>query len=135
VVTPTAFHEEYAIVSITNREIMLSKLVPNKQGVNEIKYVKLRRTFKIDETSTAGTVKELDATIKEINADPTTMLYVINDKITGTDKNVFKKLKPSDIKSIRKVIEPAAAAVYGARAANGVVLITTVNYKKKVRTS
>ncbi|MES2372931.1 MAG: hypothetical protein V4557_10150 [Bacteroidota bacterium] len=74
-------------------------------------------------------------TIKEIIADPTPMLYVINDKITGTDKTVLKNIRSTDIKSIKKVTEPTATAVYGTRAANGVVLITTVNYKKKTRIS
>ena len=65
----------------------------------------------------------------------TTPLYVIdgyvypNDvKIGSTSENVgataFNNLDPSVIESI-SVLKDAAAAVYGARAANGVILVTT----------
>ena len=48
-------------------------------------------------------------------------LYVI-DGITGGDIN---SLNPSDIESIDVLKDAASAAIYGARAANGVILITT----------
>lgn len=48
-------------------------------------------------------------------------LYVI-DGITGGDINA---LNPSDIESIDVLKDAASAAIYGARAANGVVLVTT----------
>ncbi len=52
------------------------------------------------------------------NADP---LYVI-DGVAGGDIN---NLNPSDIESVDILKDAASAAIYGARAANGVVLITT----------
>lgn len=48
-------------------------------------------------------------------------LYVI-DGVAGGDINV---LNPSDIESIDVLKDAASAAIYGARAANGVVLVTT----------
>jgi TonB-linked SusC/RagA family outer membrane protein len=51
------------------------------------------------------------------NADP---LYIV-DGIPGNIANI----NPADIKSIDVLKDAASAAIYGARAANGVVLITT----------
>lgn len=51
------------------------------------------------------------------NADP---LYIV-DGIPGNITNI----NPADIKSIDVLKDAASAAIYGARAANGVVLITT----------
>ena len=48
-------------------------------------------------------------------------LYVI-DGVTGGDINM---LNPSDIESIDVLKDAASAAIYGSRAANGVVLVTT----------
>lgn len=48
-------------------------------------------------------------------------LYVI-DGVTGGDINA---LNPSDIESVDILKDAASAAIYGARAANGVVLVTT----------
>lgn len=52
------------------------------------------------------------------NASP---LYVI-DGVAGGDIN---NLNPSDIESIDVLKDAASAAIYGARAANGVILVTT----------
>ena len=57
------------------------------------------------------------------NSEP---LYII-DGVTGGDIN---SLNPADIESIDILKDAASAAIYGARAANGVVLVTT----KQVRT-
>lgn len=48
-------------------------------------------------------------------------LYII-DGVTGADIN---DLNPSDIQSIDVLKDAASAAIYGARAANGVILVTT----------
>lgn len=50
-------------------------------------------------------------------------LYVI-DGITG-DIGLFNTLNPSDIESIDVLKDAASSAIYGARAANGVILVTT----------
>lgn len=52
------------------------------------------------------------------NSDP---LYVI-DGVAGGNLN---DLNPADIESIDVLKDAASAAIYGARAANGVILITT----------
>lgn len=59
-------------------------------------------------------------------AGVSTPLYVI-DGIAGGDIN---SLNSSDIESIDVLKDAASAAIYGARAANGVVLITTKQGKK-----
>ncbi|WP_321333489.1 TonB-dependent receptor [uncultured Bacteroides sp.] len=48
-------------------------------------------------------------------------LYII-DGVTGADINA---LNPSDIESIDVLKDAASAAIYGSRAANGVILVTT----------
>lgn len=53
-------------------------------------------------------------------------LYVI-DGIAGGDIN---SLNPSDIESIDVLKDAASAAIYGARAANGVILVTTKRAKE-----
>ena len=59
-------------------------------------------------------------------------LYVI-DGVAGGDINM---LNPSDIESIDVLKDAASAAIYGARAANGVILVTTKQGKTgKVRVS
>lgn len=64
-------------------------------------------------------------TVEEIAALPSNVLYVINDSIAGTNKDIFDKIKTSDIRSIKKITDPGATAVYGTRGSNGVVLIST----------
>nr|WP_319398963.1 TonB-dependent receptor [uncultured Carboxylicivirga sp.] len=53
-------------------------------------------------------------------------LYVI-DGVAGGDINT---LNPSDIESIDVLKDAASAAIYGSRAANGVILVTTKSGKK-----
>lgn len=53
-------------------------------------------------------------------------LYII-DGVTGGD---IKALNPSDIESIDVLKDAASAAIYGSRAANGVILVTTKQGKK-----
>ena len=49
----------------------------------------------------------------------------------GTDRSPLNTINPSDIESIEVLKDASAAAIYGASAANGVVLITTKLYKRK----
>jgi len=55
---------------------------------------------------------------------------VSNDGITG-DRNVLNIVNPNDIESVTVLKDASATAIYGSRASNGVILITT----KKSRTS
>jgi TonB-linked SusC/RagA family outer membrane protein len=50
-------------------------------------------------------------------------LYVIDGVVT--DKFAFDGLSPSEVESITVLKDAASAAIYGSRAANGVVLVTT----------
>ncbi len=60
------------------------------------------------------------------NSNP---LYVIDGVIVGAGNsettNPLASLNPNDIESVEVLKDAASAAIYGARAANGVVLITT----------
>lgn len=51
--------------------------------------------------------------------------YVANESNYGTSANPLANLNPSDIESISVLKDASAASLYGSRAANGVVLITT----------
>lgn len=59
------------------------------------------------------------------NADP---LYVIDGVVN--DKFAFDGLSPSEVESISILKDGASAAIYGSRAANGVVLVTTKRGKQ-----
>lgn len=54
------------------------------------------------------------------NNDP---LYVIDG--VPTKSNIAEQLNPDDIESMRVLKDAASASIYGARASNGVILITT----------
>lgn len=54
------------------------------------------------------------------NSDP---LYVIDGVVS--DKFAFDGLSPNDVQTITVLKDGASAAIYGSRAANGVVLVTT----------
>lgn len=57
------------------------------------------------------------------NANP---LYVIDGMVTTANRD----FNPNDIESIQILKDAAAAAIYGSRAANGVIIITTKKGKK-----
>ncbi|MDO1500853.1 carboxypeptidase-like regulatory domain-containing protein [Winogradskyella maritima] len=60
------------------------------------------------------------------NTDP---LVVINGKVS--DNGSFKKLAPSDIESISVLKDAGATAIYGGRGANGVLIVTTKDGRRK----
>lgn len=51
------------------------------------------------------------------------------DYMDGVDRDPLNSINPNDIESIEVLKDASAAAIYGASAANGVVLITTKNGK------
>lgn len=55
--------------------------------------------------------------------------------VGGQQLNALSDLNPADIESIEVLKDAASAAIYGSRAANGVVLITTKRGKKAERTN
>ncbi|MFL9833803.1 vWA domain-containing protein [Chryseobacterium terrae] len=62
------------------------------------------------------------------SSDP---LYVINGKVS--DSKSFSKLNPNTIESVSVLKEAAATAIYGNKASNGVVVITTKKLSRKER--
>jgi TonB-dependent starch-binding outer membrane protein SusC len=58
---------------------------------------------------------------------PTSPLYVVDGVVIG---ETIRDFSPNDIESIQVMKDASAAAIYGARAANGVVIITTKQGKK-----
>lgn len=50
-------------------------------------------------------------------------------KLAGTTNNIMSTINPNDIESINVLKDAAAASLYGSRAANGVVMITTKSGK------
>src|SRR5690606_2964048 len=50
-------------------------------------------------------------------------------QLAGTSNNIMSTINPSDIESITVLKDAAASSLYGSRAANGVVLITTKSGK------
>ena len=57
------------------------------------------------------------------NNDP---LYVI-DGIPTTRPEVFQNMDPSNIASVQVLKDASAASIYGARASNGIIIVTTKN--------
>jgi TonB-linked SusC/RagA family outer membrane protein len=57
------------------------------------------------------------------NNDP---LYII-DGIPTTRPEVFQNMNPSNIESVQVLKDASAASIYGARASNGVIIVTTRN--------
>ncbi|MGL1884950.1 MAG: TonB-dependent receptor [Reichenbachiella sp.] len=57
----------------------------------------------------------------------TSPLYVVDGVIMGT---TIRDFSPNDIESVQVLKDASAAAIYGSRAANGVVIITTKSGKK-----
>jgi TonB-dependent SusC/RagA subfamily outer membrane receptor len=49
--------------------------------------------------------------------------------LSGTTNNIMSTINPSDIESVSVLKDAAAASLYGSRAANGVVIITTKSGK------
>ncbi|GHU57906.1 SusC/RagA family TonB-linked outer membrane protein [Bacteroidia bacterium] len=56
------------------------------------------------------------------NSNP---LYIVDGIPSGDGSGALNNLNPSDIESIDVLKDAASAAIYGARASNGVILITT----------
>lgn len=73
----------------------------------------------LDEVVVTGYATKVRGISSIKNADP---LYVVNGAVMNA--NDFAKLNPNSIKSIDVLKDASATAIYGARAANGVVVVT-----------
>ena len=63
--------------------------------------------------------------IRGIGTFGSTRPLVVIDNIQYDDLNAFNALSPADIESISVLKDASSLAIYGARAANGVVIVTT----------
>ncbi|MEG0559283.1 MAG: TonB-dependent receptor [Muribaculaceae bacterium] len=68
--------------------------------------------------------------VSTINSDTNPLILI--DGVAGGDMNL---LNPSDIESVSVLKDAASAAIYGARAANGVILVTTKKGNAKEKAS
>lgn len=68
--------------------------------------------------------------ISTINSSTAPLILI--DGVAGGDMNL---LNPGDIESVSVLKDAASASIYGARAANGVILITTKKGKEKEKTT
>lgn len=62
----------------------------------------------------------------------TSPLYII-DGVSSKDANAFSFLDPNTIESIQVLKDAAAASIYGSRASNGVIIVTTKKGKDKFK--
>lgn len=60
-----------------------------------------------------------------VDGMPITQDYFLNGESNGANNNPLNSINPNDIESIEVLKDAAAAAIYGSRGANGVILITT----------
>lgn len=67
--------------------------------------------------------------IRGINTFSDSKPLVVIDNIQYDDLAVFNNLAPSDIESVTVLKDASASAIYGARGANGVILVTTKSGK------
>ncbi len=64
----------------------------------------------------------------------TNPLYII-DGVPTTDPNTFQFMDPNTIESVQVLKDASAASIYGSRASNGVIIVTTKQGKNKVSVS
>ena len=61
----------------------------------------------------------------------TNPLYII-DGVPTTDPNTFQFMDPNTVESVQVLKDASAASIYGSRASNGVIIVTTRQGKNKV---
>ena len=90
-------------------------------------------------TGDPSTARESDLHVRGINANPLLVIDGVPRFGTNTSDGEMRlsDLNPDDIESVTVLKDAAAAAVYGARAANGVILVQTkrANTNQKVKLS
>lgn len=64
----------------------------------------------------------------------TNPLYII-DGVPTTDPNIFQFMDPNSIESMQVLKDASAASIYGSRASNGVIIVTTKSGKDKDKVS
>lgn len=104
----------------------------SKENITDINQTLMGKIAGVNVMNSSGTPGGgLDIQIRGISSisSSTTPLYVIDDVPiqvgNDTDSNPLSYISPADIKSVDVLKDAAAAAIYGSRASNGVVIITT----------
>lgn len=64
----------------------------------------------------------------------TNPLYII-DGVPTTDPNVFQFMDPNSVESVQVLKDASAASIYGSRASNGVIIVTTKTGKDRDKVS
>ncbi len=75
---------------------------------------------------------ESSIVIRGVGSFGSTSPLIVIDNIQYDDMVAFNNLSPSDIESISVLKDASASAIYGARGANGVVVVTTKQGKKGI---
>ena len=84
-----------------------------------------------DSNSRNGSITSGGDPLYVIDGIPITQDPFINGSEGGQNYNPLSTINPNDIESIEILKDASAAAIYGSRGANGVVLITTKKGKTK----
>ncbi|GJH39529.1 hypothetical protein RCZ04_00790 [Capnocytophaga sp. HP1101] len=88
-----------------------------------------------DATSTVRIhgIGSFSAAVGDRSGSISDVLYVVDG--VQVDASIMSAINPSDIENISVLKDAASTSIYGARAANGVILITTKRGKRNERTS
>lgn len=118
--------EEATIVGIDNPASIVkrSEIVDASQKNPVIKKDEWGKTVIVKETALPG--KSLNGKVTITRTDTSTKsqpLYVVNGVVK--DDDVLKQINPENIESITVLKDEAATVIYGPKAKNGVILITT----------
>lgn len=117
--------------SLTGSVASISAKETNKQVTSNVASALQGRTTGVDVVQQGG-IAGADVNIVIRGAasfGATEPLYVVDGAFSNTG---LSSINPNDIESIEILKDGAAAAIYGSRAANGVVLVTTKTGKKGV---
>ena len=105
-------------ISTVNENNLVKGVVPSTELVLQGKVAGLTVVRGTGDPSSGGSLRLRGGTSLTANNNP----LIVVDGIAGVDINI---IQPSDIKSIDVLKDAASTAIYGARGANGVVIITT----------
>lgn len=109
-------------VSTVSTEDMQLRPVTEASGFIQGKVAGVQVTQTSGLPGSGMTVRVRGASSIASSNDP---LYVVDGVPVGTGNYAISYLSPNDIESMQILKDASSAAIYGSRAANGVVLITT----------
>ena len=122
--------DELKVIGASSVEDMLQGQLPGLSVVNSsagpgaVPRVRVRGTATI--MGTAEPLWVLDGVILE-NPVPLTVEELNNPDVMNTFNSAIGGVSPKDIESITVLKDASATAIYGTRAANGVIVVTTKN--------